>query len=93
LTNIGASNGLLGQYFPKSTDMSTHDPADLAAVAAELKDAPAKPSTGTPPPKPSPGYCQHLQPAVLRRPVETAAAGHGDAVEHPLGQLPDPSPA
>jgi transposase, IS30 family len=34
------TNGLLRQYFPKGTDLSTHDPAHLAAVAAELNARP-----------------------------------------------------
>jgi transposase, IS30 family len=36
------TNGLLRQYFPKSSDLSAHSAADLDWVAAELNDRPRK---------------------------------------------------
>ncbi|WP_455565630.1 IS30 family transposase [Micromonospora chalcea] len=36
------TNGLLRQYFPKSTDLAVHHPEHLAAVAAELNGRPRK---------------------------------------------------
>jgi transposase, IS30 family len=36
------TNGLLRQYFPKSTDLSIHNPEQLAAVAASLNQRPRK---------------------------------------------------
>jgi transposase, IS30 family len=42
LTNIGASNGLLRDYFPKGTDLSTHAPQHLLAVENELNYRPRR---------------------------------------------------
>ena len=36
------TNGLLRQYFPKGTDLSRHDKAQLEFVAAELNTRPRK---------------------------------------------------
>jgi hypothetical protein len=40
LTNIGASNGLLRDYFPKGTDLSTHSMQHLLAAENELNKRP-----------------------------------------------------
>jgi IS30 family transposase len=42
LTNIGASNGLLRQYFPKGTDLSRWTADEIEAVAATLNNRPRK---------------------------------------------------
>ncbi|MCL4722196.1 MAG: IS30 family transposase [Gammaproteobacteria bacterium] len=36
------TNGLIREYFPKGTDLSDHDPEELAYVAAELNSRPRK---------------------------------------------------
>lgn len=35
-------NGLLRQYFPKGSDLRTHPPADLQAVAEEINGRPRR---------------------------------------------------
>ncbi len=42
MTHIGASNGLLRQYFPKGTDLAAHSAQHLTDVAAELNARPRK---------------------------------------------------
>ena len=42
MTDIGASNGLLRQYFPKGMDLSVHSPQRLLEVANELNARPRK---------------------------------------------------
>jgi IS30 family transposase len=36
------TNGLLRQYFPKGTELASHEPEDLAEVAAALNGRPRK---------------------------------------------------
>ena len=36
------TNGLIREYFPKGTDLSIHDPEELAYVAAEINGRPRK---------------------------------------------------
>jgi IS30 family transposase len=42
LTNIGASNGLLRQYFPKGTNLSRWSAEEIEAVAHTLNSRPRK---------------------------------------------------
>lgn len=42
MTDIGASNGLLRQYFPKGTDLSRWSVEDIDAVATTLNSRPRK---------------------------------------------------
>ena len=42
MTNIGASNGLLRQYFPKGTDLARWSAEQIEAVAATLNNRPRK---------------------------------------------------
>jgi hypothetical protein len=45
------TNGLLRQYFPKSTDLSPWSPQDVQAVATTLNARPARPSATRHPPR------------------------------------------
>ncbi len=45
------TNGLLRQYFPKGTDLNTHDAAHLDAVADQLNGRPRKTLNWRHPPK------------------------------------------
>jgi len=42
LTNIGASNGLLRQYFPKRTSLAGYDQNALNDIAAKLNRRPRR---------------------------------------------------
>ena len=42
MTNIGASNGLLRQYFPKGTDLARWSRDEIEAIAAALNARPRK---------------------------------------------------
>jgi hypothetical protein len=72
LTNIGASNGLLRQYFPKGTDLSRWSAEDLEAVALAINTPPARSSAGRPPPKSSRNSYARSSSLVLQRLAELA---------------------
>ncbi len=42
MTDIGASNGLLRQYFPKGTDLARWSAEEIEAVANALNNRPRK---------------------------------------------------
>ena len=42
MTNIGVSNGLLRQYFPKGTDLSRWNAEEIDAVSNALNSRPRK---------------------------------------------------
>lgn len=60
------TNGLLRQYFPKSTDLSAHTPEELARVAAELNSRPRKTLGGRTP-------AAAMQELLSQDPVATTA--------------------
>ena len=67
------TNGLLRQYFPKSTDLAATPPSTSTPSPPSSTDAPARPSAGRPRPKLWPGYSPTTNRSVLRRPIESAA--------------------
>jgi len=71
LTNIGASNGLLRQYFPKGTDLSRWSRDEIEAVAAALNARPRKTLAWKTPARPSTSTYARCNKPVLRQPVES----------------------
>ena len=65
------TNGLLRQYFPKGTDLSSWAADELEAVAAALNGRPRKPSDGRLPPRPSTSTYTPPSKAVLPRSIES----------------------
>ena len=65
------TDGLLRQYFPRSTDLTVHTPARLLDVATELNGRPRKPSATAPRQKHSSSYSRTRNDRLLRRPPET----------------------
>jgi hypothetical protein len=66
------TNGLLRQYFPKGTDLSTHSAAEIAAVAAALNARPRKHWAGKLLPRRLTNGCGRATESVVRRPLESA---------------------
>lgn len=66
------TNGLLRQYFPKGTGLSSYTPADPRRVERELNNRPRKSLGGRAPAEGLRRAQRTIGPPALRRPLETA---------------------